>query len=475
MAASVIFLVGSIASAAAQNMSTLIAGRTVQGLGGGGIIVLVNITISDIVTMRERGKYLAAVGATWALASAIGPVIGGVFATSATWRWCFIINAPIGVIAMIIISFFLRLHSPKIGVVEGLKRVDWLGTGCAVVGTTLFLIGLDFGGVTSPWNSALVLSCLIIGGCLLAVFILVELKFTENPIMPPRIFGNRTNAASYLVCFLHAQVFIGGAFYIPLYFQSALGKTALVSGALNLPFAFMLSMGSVVTGLTIAKTGKYRPMMQGGLVLTAAGIGAFVDWDRQSSYVKIVFFEIIAGFGLGPNFQAPLIAIHSTIKPQDIGAATGAFTFIRNLACAIGVSLGTVIFSNEFIQRIPGLLPHITPETAKLISGNGATSSTEAVRNLPPDQRIPIQDAYAGSLRVVWWYFFGVSCAALLCSLFVGSHKLSTQLQSIQPAKARRKSVRQGEKKQKKPEDEAQEAEQVDVEEKRTEVDNDVV
>ncbi|KAF3919543.1 hypothetical protein ABW20_dc0102025 [Dactylellina cionopaga] len=336
MTASAIFLVGSIATSAAQNMATLIAGRTVQGLGGGGIVVLVNITVSDIVTMRERGKYLAAVGATWALASAFGPILGGVFASNASWRWCFIINIPIGIIAMIIIFYFLRLHSPKIGVKEGLKQVDWWGTFFAVGGTTLFLTGLDFGGVTDPWDSPLVLCCLIIGALMLVTLIFVEWKFAANPIMPPRVFGNRTNAASYLVCFLHAQVFIAGAFYIPLYFQSALGKSALMSGVLTLPFVFMLSVGSVMTGIIIAKTGNYRPVMRIGLVFTVAGVGAFVDWDRNSNYAKIVFYQFIAGFGLGPMFQSPLIAIHSTIEPRDIGVATAAFAFIRNLAGAVG-------------------------------------------------------------------------------------------------------------------------------------------
>ncbi|KAF3175260.1 hypothetical protein TWF225_000963 [Orbilia oligospora] len=440
MVGSVIFLVGSILTAAAKDMGTLIAGRTIQGFGGGGIMVLVNITVSDIVTMRERGKYLAAVGATWAISSAIGPIIGGAFATNASWRWCFIINIPIGLIAMVVIWYFLHLHSPKIGVMEGLKQVDWLGSLFAVGGTTLFLVGIDSGGVTEPWNSPLVLSCLIIGSTMLVSLIFIEWKVTANPIMPPRVFGHRTALASYVICFLHAQTFIAGAFYLPLYFQSALGKTPLMSGVLNLPFVFMLSIGSMGTGIVIAKTGNYRPIMRIGLVFMAAGAGAFVDWDRTSSMVKIIFFQFIAGFGLGPNFQSPLIAIHSTIQPADIAVATGAFAFIRNLACAIGVSVGNVIFANEFNRRIPSIMQSLSPETVRLISGNGGASSTGAVSRLPANERIPIQDAYAESLSVMWWYFVGVSVAALLFSLLVGKHTLSTKLESVQPAKARKKS-----------------------------------
>ncbi|RVD82852.1 uncharacterized protein DFL_007264 [Arthrobotrys flagrans] len=440
MVGSVIFLVGSILTAAAKDMGTLIAGRTIQGFGGGGIMVLVNITVSDIVTMRERGKYLAAVGATWAISSAIGPILGGAFASYASWRWCFIINIPIGLIAMVVIWYFLHLHSPKIGVMEGLKQVDWLGSLFAVGGTTLFLVGIDSGGVTEPWDSPLVLCCLIIGATMLVSLIFIEWKVTANPIMPPRVFGHRTALASYMICFLHAQTFIAGAFYLPLYFQSALGKSPLMSGVLNLPFVFMLSVSSMGTGIIIAKTGNYRPVMRIGLVFMAAGAGSFVDWDRTSPMVKIVFFQFIAGFGLGPNFQSPLIAIHSTIQPTDIAVATSAFAFIRNLASAIGVSVGNVIFANEFNRRIPSIMQHLTPETARLISGNGGASSTGAVSRLPPDQRIPIQDAYAESLSVMWWYFVGISVAALLFSLLVGKHTLSTKLQSIQPAKARKKS-----------------------------------
>ncbi|KAK6330251.1 hypothetical protein TWF730_004746 [Orbilia blumenaviensis] len=439
MVGSVIFLLGSILTAAAKDMGLLIAGRTIQGFGGGGIMVLVNITVSDIVTMRERGKYLAAVGATWAISSAVGPILGGVFATSASWRWCFIINIPIGLVAMVVIWYFLHLHSPKIGVMEGLKQVDWLGGLFAVGGTTLFLVGIDSGGVTEPWNSPLVLCCLIIGASMLVSLVFIEWKVAANPIMPPRVFKHRTAMACYLICFLHAQIFIAGAFYIPLYFQSALGKTPLMSGVLNLPFVIMLSIGSMATGIIIAKTGKYRPVMQVALVFMVAGGGSFVDWDRTSSIAKIVIFQGITGLGVGPIFQSPLIAIHSIIEPSDIAVATGAFAFTRNLACAIGVSVGNVIFSNEFNRRIPAIMENLTPETVRLISGNGGASSTGAVSRLPEDQRIPIQDAYADSLSVMWWYFVGVSAAALLFSLLVGNHPLSTKLQSIQPAKARPK------------------------------------
>ncbi|KAK6533115.1 hypothetical protein TWF281_007270 [Arthrobotrys megalospora] len=470
MIASVIFLIGSILTAAAKNMAMLIIGRTIQGLGGGGIMVLVNITVSDIVTMRERGKYLAAVGATWAISSAIGPILGGVFATSASWRWCFIINVPVGIIAMVVIWYFLHLHSPKIGVMEGLKRVDWLGSLFAVGGTTLFLVGIDSGGVTEPWNSPLVLCCLIIGASMLVSLIFIEWKVVENPIMPPRVFGHRTALASYMICFLHAQIFIAGAFYIPLYFQSALGKTPLMSGVLNLPFVFMLSVGSMGTGIIIARTGNYRPVMRVGLVFMVAGAGSFVDWDRNSSIVKIVFFQFITGIGVGPMFQSPLIAIHSTIASQDIGVATGAFAFIRNIACAIGVSVGNVIFSNEFNRRIPSIMEHLTPETARLISGNGGASSTGAVSRLPEDQRIPIQDAYAESLSVMWWYFVGVSAAALLFSLLVGKHTLSTKLESSQPAKARKKNE-----KVKKNKDSVENGEVVDEKGGVRQVGNDVV
>ncbi|KAK6342700.1 hypothetical protein TWF718_008092 [Orbilia javanica] len=440
MVASVIFLLGSILTAAAKDMGLLIAGRTIQGFGGGGIMVLVNITVSDIVTMRERGKYLSAVGATWAISSAIGPIIGGAFATNASWRWCFIINIPIGLIAMVIIWYFLHLHSPKIGVMEGLKQVDWLGSAFAVGGTTLFLVGIDSGGVTESWDSPFVLSCLIIGSAMLVALIFIEWKVTANPIMPPRVFGHRTALASYVICFLHAQTFIAGAFYLPLFFQSALGKTPLMSGVFNLPFVFMLSVSSMGTGIVIAKTGNYRPVMRIGLVFMVAGAGSLVDWDRTSSIAKIILFQVIVGFGLGPSFQSPLIAIHSTIQPTDIAVATSAFAFIRNLACAIGVSVGNVIFANEFNRKIPSIVQYLSPETIQLISGNGGASSTGAVSRLPADERIPIQDAYASSLSVMWWYFVGISAVALLFSLLVGKHTLSTKLESVQPAKARKKS-----------------------------------
>lgn len=179
---------------------------------------LVNVTIADIVSIRERGIYLSFIGMTWALASSIGPVLGGVFTGMASWGWrmCFIINLPFGAVAITGIVINLHLRSPKMGILQGLRRVDFWGTGTILAATVLFLVGLEFGGVQHPWDSAIVLCLLIFGGLLFVAFTIIEWKVAKEPIIPLRLFTNRTNICSYLVGFNHGFVFISGCYFIPL-------------------------------------------------------------------------------------------------------------------------------------------------------------------------------------------------------------------------------------------------------------------
>lgn len=218
LTAAALFLIGSVLCAAAHDMALLLVGRTIQGIGGGGLLGLVNVTIADIVSIRERGIYLSFIGMTWALASSIGPVLGGVFTDMAFWGWrmCFIINLPFGAIAITGIVINLHLHSPKLGILEGLARIDWLGTWTVLAASVLFLVGLEFGGVQHPWDSPMVLCLIIIGGLLFVAFALIEWKFAKEPIVPARLFRTRTAICSYLLAFTHGFVFIAGCYFIPL-------------------------------------------------------------------------------------------------------------------------------------------------------------------------------------------------------------------------------------------------------------------
>jgi EmrB/QacA subfamily drug resistance transporter len=308
-----IFFVGSLIAALSVNMNMLIGARVVQGIGGGGLVVLVNIAISDLFAMRDRGAYFGIIGGVWALASSLGPIVGGLFTQKVNWKWCFFINLPFDGVAFIILFFCLDIHTPKTPLRKGLKAVDWLGSLTMVSGTIMVLLGLEYGGIAHPWDSAIVLCLIIFGVVTIGLFFVIESRLAPYPLMPLSIFSKRSNIAALGTCFCHAFVFIPGNYFLPLYFQAVLGATPILSGVYLLPTAIALSIFSICTGITIRKTGQYRPIIWFGMFMMTLGTGLFIDLGAHSSWAKIIIYQVIAGIGVGPNFQAPLIAMQSLV------------------------------------------------------------------------------------------------------------------------------------------------------------------
>ncbi|ESZ93125.1 hypothetical protein SBOR_6497 [Sclerotinia borealis F-4128] len=412
-----IFFIGSLLAATSVSIGMLIVARAVQGVGGGGLIILVNICISDLFSMRKRGAYFGLVGMTWAFASAIGPLLGGAFTE----------KLPITGTVAIALFFFLHLDNPKTPVWDGLKAVDWLGSLLIVGGTLMVLLGLEFGGVTKPWDSATVI-CLIIFGILIAgLFVLNEWKFARYPVMPLRLFKHSSNVAALGVCFCHGFVFISASYYLPLYFQAVLGATPLLSGVYLLPFALSLSLTSAATGIFIKKTGKYLPPIYFGLVIMTLGFGLFIDLPRTPTWSKIIIYQIIAGIGVGPNFQSPLIALQTLVQKADIATATATFGFTRNLSTSISVVVGSVVFQNEMQKRSAELVGALGSSVASDLSGGSAGASVDIVKALPAAGREVARTAYWGSLRVMWIIYVVFAALGLAISFAIGQHVLSKE------------------------------------------------
>ncbi|KAJ4382643.1 hypothetical protein N0V86_001865 [Didymella sp. IMI 355093] len=419
-----IFFVGSLIAALSINMNMLIAARVIQGMGGGGLIVLVNISISDLFAMRDRGAYFGIIGGVWALASSLGPIVGGLFTQKVNWRWCFWINLPFDGLAFVILIFFLDIHTPKTPIRKGLKAIDWLGSVTMVAGTIMVLLGLEYGGISHPWGSAIVLCLIIFGVVTIGLFFVVESRLAPYPLMPMSIFSKRSNVAALGTCFCHAFVFIPGNYFLPLYFQAVLGATPILSGVYLLPTAIALSIFSIATGITIRKTGQYRPIIWFGMFMMTLGTGLFIDLGAHSGWAKIIIYQAIAGIGVGPNFQAPLIAMQSLVPKRDIATATATFGFTRNLGSAISIVVGSVIFQNEMKAQQGSLRASLGDQTASSFGGGAAGANIGLINSLPGPQKAVARDAFAQSLSKMWILYAVFGAVGLLVSLLIGVNVL---------------------------------------------------
>jgi EmrB/QacA subfamily drug resistance transporter len=425
--ANIIFMVGSLVAALSNSIGMLIAARAIQGIGGGGLIILVNICIGDLFSLRSRGAFYGVIGGVWAIASSIGPIIGGVFTQKVSWRWCFYINLPLDGLAFFILLFFLDLKTPRTPIIEGLKAIDWVGSVTIVGGTLMFLFGLQYGGATAPWDSAEVLCLIIFGIVTWIIFGIWEWRFAKYPIMPMSIFSGRSRLAALGVVFFHGYVFISASYYLPLYFQAIRGASPIMSGVDLLPTAISLALSSIGTGVFIKKTGLFLPPIYFGMFMMALGFGLFIDLDAHSSWTKLIIFQIIAGLGTGPIFQAPIIALQAHINPRDIGTATATLGFVRQLATSTSVVIGEVVFQNQMKKKGPLLLHTLGPKLAEQLGGGNAGAETQVIDRLPPDEKNIVRVAFANSLRPMWIMYCVFAAAGLATAFFIARKQLSSE------------------------------------------------
>lgn len=427
LTANAVFLGGSIICAVSINAPMLVAGRAIQGLGGGGVVVLVHVCVSDLFSIRHRSFYMGMVGAAWAVASALGPVLGGVFAQELNWKWCFYINIPIVTFSIIVLYFTLELHDPRTPLLKGLASVDWLGITTIITAAVLLLVGLQIGSGGS-YGSPLVIVLIVVGSVIFIAFPFSqwwEDKRGGSPIMPLRIFKDISNLSALGVCACDALVFNSVAYFLPLYFQIVLGRSPAATGVLMLAIAIPLAIVSLVSGHVIEKTGRFLEVLQAGLFLMTLGVGLLISFNASFDLGKIIGILIVIGLGFGPNFGAPLIALQTRIQTCDMATGTAAFGFVRMISGAIGLVLSQVIFQYLTVSYSERLVSSGIPrDFAKLLVGGEAISQGVQINDLTEFQREVVHQSFMSAMRRVWILYTIVGALGLLISFGIKRTKL---------------------------------------------------
>lgn len=342
---------------------------------------------------------------------------------------CFWINLPIAGTTFIILIFFLNVHNPRTPLRSGLSAIDWYGTASILGVMLMLLLGLDFGGVTFPWSSPTVICLIVFGVVMIAVLVVSETKIAEYPIIPISVFRNWSNVAAFAVTFCQGLVFIGGEFYLPLYFQSVRGAEPLRSGLLLIPLALSEAAAGCFSGLLIHQTGRYREMMWVGTILMTLGYGLFIMFDATTPIRDIIGIELIAGIGAGLLFQPPLVAVQVMVSQADTATATATVGTARNLATAISVVLGGIIFQNGMDSRISSLrAAGLNSTLISDFSDGHAAANVEVIKHIAnAAQQRAVKDAFSWSLRNVWITYTVAAGLGFVVSVFVKHRDLSSE------------------------------------------------
>jgi EmrB/QacA subfamily drug resistance transporter len=399
----VIFLIGSALCGLSQNMGELIGFRALQGLGAGGLMVGALAIIGDVVSPRERGQYQGYMGGVFAVASVIGPLIGGFLVDSLSWRWVFYVNIPVGVLALAVIA--VVLHQPT---VRRPHRIDYEGAALLAIGAGLLTLALTWGGTQYPWGSAEIVGLFAGGAVAIAVFAFQERRAVE-PIIPPHLFRNGIFNASVAMSFLVALAMFGAIIYLPLFLQVVHAITPTSSGLRLLPLMAGLLTASILSGRTISRIGRYRPFPIAGAASMSVGLWLLSRIGVSTSYLYLALAMAVLGVGMGMVMPVLVLAVQNAVDPRDLGTATSSTAFFRSIGGSFGVAIFGAIFSN----RLGYWLPRTMPPKVNLHGGSAGTllhSSPAQLKALPAAVHSGLVEAFARSLHAVflWAVPFGI-------------------------------------------------------------------
>ncbi|WP_447037154.1 MFS transporter [Streptomyces sp. DSM 118878] len=421
----VIFLVGSALCGMAQNMPQLIGFRALQGLGGGGLMVLSMAIVGDLVSPRERGKYQGLFGAVFGATSVLGPLLGGLFTEHLSWRWVFYINLPIGAIALLVIA--TTLHIP---VRDTKHTIDYLGTFLIASVATCLVLVASLGGTTWAWASPQIIGLAVLGVLLAAVFVAVERKAAE-PVLPLKLFRVRTFTLSAVISFIVGFAMFGAMTYLPTFLQVVQGVSPTMSGVHMLPMVIGMLLSTTISGQIVSRTGRWKVFPVAGTAITALGLFLLHQLDEHSGTGVMSAFFFVFGLGLGLVMQVLVLIVQNAVDYQDLGVATSGATFFRSIGASFGVAIFGTIFTNRLGDKLTDALAGRPLPPG--VSVAGLEADPRGIATLPAALRTDALHAYASSITDVFLYAVPVALLAFVLAWFLREDKLRGSVTAPDP------------------------------------------
>jgi EmrB/QacA subfamily drug resistance transporter len=414
-----LFTLASAGAGFSQSFGELVLWRGVQGLGGGGLMILSQAIIADIVPAKDRGKYMGPMGALFGIAAVIGPLLGGLFTEHADWRWCFWVNIPIGIAAFVTAWVTLKLPSHRSG-----KKIDVAGIFFMVVATSGLVLATSWvswsGNSDYDWNDGALLA--LVAGTLVSIvaFILVELRASE-PILPLRLFRNPTFTISTVIGFILGMGMFAALAFLPTFLQMSTGASVTESGFLMLPMMVGVMLTAIGSGIAITKSGRYKIYPVAGLAITAGGLMWLTRITGDMSMWLFGAMIFVLGAGMGLVMQTIVLAVQNSVDPHELGTATSANNFFREIGAAVGTAVFSTIFTSALFSKLTDVFAD-APEG----SGAGAANLTpDMVEQLPEPYKSGVIDAFASTLAPSFWYFVPLILVGFVLALFLREVKLS--------------------------------------------------
>ncbi|KAI5118634.1 hypothetical protein M0805_000010 [Coniferiporia weirii] len=418
-----LFALGSAVCGAAPSVNCLIAGRTIQGIGAGGITSLTQIIISDLVPLQDRGTFNGLVAIAYTFATATSPVIGGALAQHGQWRWFFYLNIPVCGLVAIVVFVFLDLRTPRGTLKDKLLSLDWMGNAIVMSSTTAVVIGLTWGGIEVAWSSPRVLVPLILGLLGLVSFIVYEGYRPKIPLVPLAVLSDITAISGYLQAFCTSFCMISLFYYLPVYYQACKGASPIASGVDMFGVAYTAMPFGLAIGFTVTKSGRYKPQLCFAWVCMLVSTALLTTVHLETIRIASICYQIIFGLGLGTLMTSTFFPILAPI-PVSLNANALAFMmFVRFFSQIWGVTVGGVILQNGLQKRLPAEFVATFPAGTAI-----AYSIIPAIANLEEPFRTSVRVAFAESIRINWEVLVGIAGLGFISSLFMKNLPLHSNL-----------------------------------------------